>query len=361
MRKLLLTGLLPAILCACHTPMPGITHILGTLDADSPVEYVKITYWEAPSVEKPPKIINVPVKDCRFEAEIPNCITEFGLIDINGNGMMFIADGSTLTVDPLTHRVTSSDRNGVQSRYNAWNQAQLDWEHELVRLLYSLKDQNDTGEDASRDEKALEAQYQRVKVENARLAFLENTDNVTGAMALSSLEKTNPKMALMLSTKLSDEMLGNSTVRAILPTLEARANTFIGDKYVDFEVDGAKLSDYVGKGKTILLVFWASWCEENRKETLRLKRLYEKYHSSVFDIVSVAVADRPENSRQAAVEWGMEWPVMVNGRDIPQRIYGIKNIPEMILIGPDGTILQRNFWGYNDEILETMVCKYANP
>jgi hypothetical protein len=32
----------------------------------------------------------------------------------------------------------------------------------------------------------------------------------------------------------------------------------------------------------------------------------------------------------------------------------------MILFGPDGTILQRNFWGYDDRILESVVRRYVD-
>ena len=360
MRTHILAWLVPAILCACNAISQGTTHIQGTLEEGNAADFVAVQYWVAPSAQEPPKTLKVPVKGHRFEADVPNCITEFSAVEIDGNRVAFIADGSTLTIDPLTHQVASSDSLGVQSRHNAWRQVQLDWEHEHALLWDFLNDRRDSCEDISRDEKALEEQYRRGIQEMDRRAFLENTDNVIGAMALSSLADINPKAAFFLAPKLSDEMLGNSAVRALLPVLEARANTAIGDHFMDFEIDGVKLSDYVGRGKAILLVFWASWCEESQKEMPRLKRLYEEYRSHNFDIVSVAVDDNPASSLKAAREWGMEWPVIVNGRDVPQKTYGFSHIPEMILFGPDGTILQRNFWGYDDRILESVVRRYVD-
>lgn len=55
-------------------------------------------------------------------------------------------------------------------------------------------------------------------------------------MALSALEGLDPKVALSLVSTLSEEMKQNATVQAILPTLEARARTSIGDMFTDFEV-----------------------------------------------------------------------------------------------------------------------------
>ena len=43
---------------------------------------------------------------------------------------------------------------------------------------------------------------------------------------------------------------------------------------------------------------------------------------------------------------------------IPLETYGVRRIPDMILFGPDGTILLRNFWGYNDEVLDSIIDRY---
>ena len=280
--------------------------------------------------------------------------------------MKFIADGSTLTIDIETHQVSSSDTEGVQSRYNAWYQEWIDLEHETVSKNYALKDRAEAGEDIRDETQALEEEYHQKLVAIHRNAIRQNPDNIVGAFALSALESSEPKVALSLVGTLSEEMTKNATVQAILPTLEARAHTAIGDQFTDFEVvqdpsdphSMVKLSDYVGKGKTILLVFWASWCEENRKEMPGLKSIYEKYHGDAFDMVSIAVSDAPENSLSAAKEMGITWNLIVNAQSIPLETYGVRRIPDMILFGPDGTILLRNFWGYDDLILDSIIDRY---
>ena len=356
------------VLLSCSSaPKQGPTTRFSGVFPDGPVpDSVEIQYWIPTDTIRPVKTKMIPVVDRRFEGEIPSCVTQFAEVFVPGDIVKFIADGTTLTIDIETHQVSSSDPEGVQSRYNAWYQEWIDLEHETVSKNFALKDRAEAGEDIGDETQALEEEYHQKLVAIHRNAIRQNPDNIVGAFALSALESSEPKVALSLVGTLSEEMTQNATVQALLPTLEARAHTAIGDKFTDFEVmqdpsdpgSKVKLSDYVGKGKTILLVFWASWCEENRKEMPGLKSIYEKYHGSAFDIVSIAVSDAPENSLAAAKEMGITWNLIVNAQSIPLETYGVRRIPDMILFGPDGTILLRNFWGYDDQVLDAIICRY---
>jgi len=357
------------VLLACSTaPKQGqMTRFSGVLP-DGPVpDSVEVQYWSPTDTLQPVKTMKIPVVDHRFEGEIPNCVTQFAEVFVQGEIVAFIADGSTLTINVDTHQVTSSDVNGVQSRYNAWRQEWIDLEHEIVTKNYALKDRAEAGENVKDEEEELGKEYHDRLVAIHRDAIRQNPDNIAGAMALSALEGSDPKVALSCVGMLSEEMKKNATVQALLPTLEARARTSIGDMFTDFEVvqdpadpdSKVKLSDYVGKGKTILLVFWASWCEENRKEMPGLKSIYEKYHEDAFDMVSIAVSDAPENSLAAAKEMGITWSLIVNAQSIPLETYGVRRIPDMILFGPDGTILLRHYWGYDDRALESTLDRYV--
>jgi len=119
-----------------------------------------------------------------------------------------------------------------------------------------------------------------------------------------------------------------------------------GAMFTDFEAvqpDGttAKLSDYVGKGKYILVDFWASWCGPCKREIPGIKAAWEKYKGDKFDVLSVAVWDKPEDTAKAAAEHGVVWNQIVNAGKVPTDIYGIEGIPHLILFGPDGVILKR--------------------
>ena len=115
--------------------------------------------------------------------------------------------------------------------------------------------------------------------------------------------------------------------------------------FTDFEVNGVKFSDYIGKGKYVLVDFWASWCGPCKREIPNIAAVYKKYAGENFDVLSVAVWDKVEDTKAAAKEHGVVWNQIVDAQRVPTDIYGIQGIPQIMLFGPDGTILKRDLRG----------------
>ena len=185
-------------------------------------------------------------------------------------------------------------------------------------------------------------EFNRVMSEN----FDRNKDNAVGAWAIANwnLEPAQFDSVLNLA---GETLKANPLIKMMIQQQEILKKTAEGAMFTDFTIeqpDGSKvsLSDYVGKGKYVLVDFWASWCGPCRAEIPNIKELYDKYHSKGLDVLGVAVWDKVEDTQKAIKELGIVWPQIINAQQIPTELYGIQGIPHIILFAPDGTIVARD-------------------
>jgi thiol-disulfide isomerase/thioredoxin len=110
------------------------------------------------------------------------------------------------------------------------------------------------------------------------------------------------------------------------------------------------LSDYAGKGKYVLLDFWASWCPPCREEAPNLLRLYNEYKDNNFEIVSYSLDQNDAAWKNGIEQLGLTWVQMSDCAfwDSPAvLLYAVQSIPCTILIDPDGKIIERGLLGDN--------------
>ena len=140
---------------------------------------------------------------------------------------------------------------------------------------------------------------------------------------------------------------GLDRAKAHLQALEKRqpGKHFAELTMKNLEGKTVRLSDYVGKGKYVLVDFWASWCGPCRAEIPNLIKVYNKYKGDKFEVLGVATWDKPEDTKEAIAELGIPYPQMLNAQKAGSDAYGITGIPQIILFGPDGKILKRNLRG----------------
>lgn len=142
----------------------------------------------------------------------------------------------------------------------------------------------------------------------------------------------------------------------IKKSYEAREATSAGKPYTDFEIDynGAtsKLSDYVKPGQYTLIDFWASWCGPCKKEIKLIKQLYDQYNQKGLNVVGVAVWEDPAQTEAYLAENPLPWDVMLNAQSVPTDIYGINGIPCIILVDPEGNIVERDL--FEEDLVNTV-------
>ena len=185
----------------------------------------------------------------------------------------------------------------------------------------------------------------------------DNADKLYGYQQLmDNYSLFEPEEIMELLEKLAPSFGQDIMLMQLTAMTQAQLATSLGHTYIDFEAPvldkkygftgKAKLSDYIGKNKIVLLDFWASWCTPCMNELPNLKAAYKKFKSKGFEIVSVSVDDETDAWIKAVKDNGMNWVQLWNGEDDLQNSaaakYSVTAIPSTFLIDADGTIIGRN-------------------
>ena len=192
--------------------------------------------------------------------------------------------------------------------------------------------------------------------EIAKVYLKEHPNDALGAMIfyiwMQNQMNLTTEWYAEASQLVGDYVLDFGPVKQMVDYMDTMEKTAVGKPFVDFTIaygnrDGStvSLSDYVGKGKYVLVDFWASWCMPCRMEAPVLAEVYEKYKGDRFEIVGVAVMDTRLESTKVIDNDGYTWPQILDAQAIPLELYGIQGIPHIILFGPDGAILARDLRG----------------
>lgn len=200
---------------------------------------------------------------------------------------------------------------------------------------------------------------QEQAMDNNKENIKQNITNPVGVHLLKGnyyymdVEELEPLMSQIPATFDNDEQ-----VIKIKELVEKMKATAVGQKFTDFEMqtpegETVKLSDYVGKGKVVLVDFWASWCGPCRREMPNLVEAYAKYKNKNFEIVGVSLDQSGDAWKEAIKKLNITWPQMSDLKYWQcegAQLYAVSSIPHTVLIDGEGIILARGMHG--DELQE---------
>jgi thiol-disulfide isomerase/thioredoxin len=195
----------------------------------------------------------------------------------------------------------------------------------------------------------LSAQTKEEKIKH----ILANTKDVNTIQVIQRLDTYNPdyKEMRMYFKKLDKKVRKTTQGKIFDRYLDALENSSVGKKapgITQFDVAGEPYSLQDLKGKYVLVDFWASWCPPCREENPRLVAIYQDFKDKNFEILGVSF-DKDINAwKKAIADDKLTWKHisdLQHWNNGAAGVYGIKAIPQNILVNPEGIIVARNLHG----------------
>lgn len=149
------------------------------------------------------------------------------------------------------------------------------------------------------------------------------------------------------------EFDNNKAIQLVKNYVKTQEETAVGAKFKDLVAQtpsGEKiaLSDYAGKGKVVLVDFWASWCPPCRKDMPLLVEAYGKYKDKGFEIVGVSLDKTNEDWTKGLADLNMTWPQMSDLKYWESELgkaYAVRSIPFTVLLDGEGNIIAKKIEG----------------
>lgn len=108
------------------------------------------------------------------------------------------------------------------------------------------------------------------------------------------------------------------------------------------DIDGKEVSLSEFRGKTVVLVFWASWCPDCRAEVPLLKKMHAGSDPEKTVFVSVSFDRKEEAFRSYVTENNLPGVQLFDASGKKDSrvgsLFHVKWIPALYLIGPDGKV-----------------------
>ncbi|MDO4691352.1 MAG: TlpA disulfide reductase family protein [Porphyromonadaceae bacterium] len=269
-----------------------------------------------------------------------SCITEEDAFSVpffleNGEIAVEISSLSASVTGTETNNIYQGIRSKVEGILEQMNM--IDADSTLTEELY-----NQRMDDAERAHREVIMQGMKENITNPVGIFLFKQQYFDNSLSENQL----------LFNMIPEKFLSDPELMGMKLQMEQQRNTDVSVRFTDLDLytpqgQEAKLSDYVGKGKPVLVDFWASWCGPCRQAMPDLVKLYKDY-AGKFEIVGISLDEDPSSWQAAIEKLGITWPQLSDLKGWQSKAalkYGINSIPYTLLIDNDGIIVARDLHG----------------
>ncbi|WP_167856739.1 TlpA disulfide reductase family protein [Hymenobacter aquaticus] len=244
----------------------------------------------------------------------------------------------------------SKDSESLQQLGRAMTQSK----HDMAML--EMRYNNSAQAGAADSMKLIEAKFYAAQAHNTAVIkqlVRQNPNSVVSAFAVGNLLNPEEQFAFIdsMSTQFKKSMPDSRYTKALAAKLDPLRATAVGSAAPEISLpapDGKTVALSSLRGKYVLIDFWASWCGPCRKENPNVVRAYNKYKGKGFEIYSVSFDQDRDKWLKAIQADGLTWTHVSDLRgweSAAGQTYGVKAIPQSVLLDPQGRIVAKNLRG----------------
>ncbi|MDA3785350.1 MAG: TlpA disulfide reductase family protein [Deltaproteobacteria bacterium] len=122
---------------------------------------------------------------------------------------------------------------------------------------------------------------------------------------------------------------------------------------VDLQGNSFALADFTGK--PVIIRFWSTECAFCRADTPVFNALYEKFHDKGLQIAYINTLSNLQQVQEFVADLAITFPVLMDENGDIARRYGVKLVPQTIIIDKKHTIAAAILGGVSEmEIMELL-------
>jgi len=306
---------------------------------------------------QPVEVSNTTVQAGKFTLKGTTPYPEFCMLYVDNQGpVQFFVENSNIRILIDMQNISQSKVTGSKE-----NEVFMEFMDGLERYAQQQKHLNDsyvalsTSNIASSDALAnIRAQAEKLNAE--RTSFMVNhvqkhAGKISTAFIVStSLMQVMNWAQLEQTAKDFDAKTEQSQwVKMLNDHVASQKRTAIGQPFSDITLktpddQPISISDYAGKGKYVLLDFWAAWCGPCRQANPQVVALYKRYKEKGFEIVGISLDQTKEAWVKAIKDDNLTWPHMSDIKfweSAAAKLYSVSSIPHTVLLDKDGKIIAK--------------------
>jgi peroxiredoxin len=311
---------------------------------------------------QPVEVATTTVKDGRFTLKGDTPYPEFCLLTVgNQEPVQFFVENTNVSVLMDINNLAQTKVTGSKE-----NEIFMEFMDELEKYALRQKQLNDSyvslsSSSVAAPDAVVNIRTQLEKLNADRSAYMINfvqkhTGKISAAFIIINVNGLIQALDFPQLERFTNGFDAKSSqsqwVKPIKDHVAAVGKTSVGQPFADITLktpddQPISISDYAGKGKYVLLDFWAAWCGPCRNANPHVVELYKRYKDKGFEIVGISLDQTKEAWVKAIKDDNLTWPQMSDllyWQSAAAKLYSVSSIPHTVLLDREGKIIAKGLY-----------------